>query len=362
MYQKRNDDPLINLLHADRLVIDALAESWLKDHTRAFGIWGNHLLLCWPESSWNELNIEEMVLTAPLKIGEQVIGRIGITGKHAEVAKARLYAEAGLISQMISMRIKFENAATELISQSQLKSEIDMAANIQLQLLPQKFPQIAHLDIFARSYPASQVGGDFYDFSSPQSHPFVFAVGDISGKGLPAALFMVMTRTMLHATAHTLSTTDASTIIAHVNEDLYNDFTEVGMFATVFVGTYDPDTQQLSYANAGHSPVVYCPADGPIVFLEADAPGVGVLPTSLCKNHTLPFHADDILIIGTDGLVECSNFEGEMFGYERMLFAVKSLSNLSSSQIGLELLEIVTQYAEGFSQLDDQTIVVLKGR
>jgi len=362
MYQKRSDDPLINTLYADRFTIDALAESWLKENIRAFGIWGSHLLVCWPASAWNELSIDEMVLDAPIKIGERIIGKIGIAGLHTEIARARLYAEAGLISQMVSMRVKFEHAATELISQAQLKSEIDMAAHIQLQLLPQKFPQLDDLDIFARSCPATQVGGDFYDFSSPNSHPFVFAVGDVSGKGLPAALFMVMTRIMLHATAHSLSTSDASAIVARVNEDLYDDFTEVGMFATMFVGTYDSTTQQLSYANAGHSPIVYCPTTGPLVFLEADAPGIGVLPTSLCKNHTLPFHTNDVLIVGTDGLVECSNLEGEMFGYDRMLFAVKSLSHLSSDQIGSELLKIIAKFAEGLCQFDDQTLVVIKGR
>jgi sigma-B regulation protein RsbU (phosphoserine phosphatase) len=238
---------------------------------------------------------------------------------------------------------------------------MDMAAKIQLQLLPQQFPHINGLDIYAHSYPAEQVGGDFYDFSAYKDRPFVFAIGDVSGKGLPAALFMTMTRTVLHTTARSLPSIDPKAILTRVNEDLYEDFSEVGMFATAFAGCYDSHSARLSYANAGHSPIIYCPAGGPAILLEADAPMLGILPTSTCTNHVLPFRTNDILVAATDGLNESFNADGEMFGYERLLKTVETLAHLPSKQIGNELLKAINQFTRGYVQSDDQTFIIIKG-
>jgi sigma-B regulation protein RsbU (phosphoserine phosphatase) len=259
------------------------------------------------------------------------------------------------------MKARFEETATELVVQARLKTEMDMAAKIQLQLLPQQFPHINGLDIYAHSYPAEQVGGDFYDFSAYKDRPFVFAIGDVSGKGLPAALFMTMTRTVLHTTARSLPSIDPKAILTRVNEDLYEDFSEVGMFATAFAGCYDSHSARLSYANAGHSPIIYCPAGGPAILLEADAPMLGILPTSTCTNHVLPFRTNDILVAATDGLNESFNADGEMFGYERLLKTVETLAHLSSKQIGNELLKAINQFTRGYVQSDDQTFIIIKG-
>jgi len=365
MYVKRANDNFIRWFNANRNELTGLAQAWLEMGNRAVGIWGQQLLACWPASTWDELSkLQEpdMTLCASIKVEDIVVGRIGVLGVLQNLTrKARLDAETSLISQLLTMQTRFESAATELIAQAQLRVEIDMAANIQVQLLPRKFPQIEGLDIYGLSCPAMQVGGDFYDFSSFKNRPFVFAVGDVSGKGLSAALFMAMTRTILHTAARFMPTIDPSSILVRVNEDLYDDFSEVGMFATAFVGCYDIPSKQLTYTNAGHSPVIYCPVNGPTVFLGADSPPLGSLYTIPCKNHTLSLHANDVLIIGTDGLNESFNDAGEMFGYERLLQAVKDFSHLSSSEIVIELFNTITQFTGGYTQSDDQTLIVIKG-
>ena len=147
-------------------------------------------------------------------------------------------------------------------------------------------------DIHGVCRPALQVGGDFYDYfvsAKTIGRPFTFAVGDVSGKGLSAALLMAMTRTNLRGNALRTADCTPETILARANEDLYDDFTEVGMMATVLVGQYDPASGMLSYANAGHSPVILCPAGGPARLLEADGPAMGVLPEFTLVKETIPF-------------------------------------------------------------------------
>ena len=256
---------------------------------------------------------------------------------------------------------QLEQTSCELTRHMALQAELCVAAKIQAQLLPQHVPQVAGLDIFAHSHPAKQVGGDFYDVFARPDAPFVFALGDISGHGLPAALLMTMTRTVFHTATRSLSIIDPQTILKRTNEDLYEDFTEVGMFVTVFVGCYDAHLAQLMYANAGHSPVIYCPRGGTATLLEADAPVLGVLPTNTCTNHLLPFHEGDVLLVGTDGLNESFNTQGEMFGYERLLKTVETLAPLPAHELGCELLKAIEQFTQGYQQSDDQTFIVLKG-
>jgi sigma-B regulation protein RsbU (phosphoserine phosphatase) len=259
------------------------------------------------------------------------------------------------------METRFEQAAIELIAQARLKTEIDMAARIQSHLLPQQIPQVHGLDIYAHSRPAEHVGGDFYDFSAYKDHPLVFAIGDVSGKGLPAALLMAMTRIVLHTAARSIPTVDPKAILIRVNEDLYEDFSEVGMFATVFIGSYNASSAQLIYANAGHSPIIYCPKGGPAVLLKADTLVLGVLPTSTCTNHVLPFRTNDVLVAGTNGLHESFNATGEIFGYERLLKAVETLAHLPSGLMASELLKTIRQFTRGYMQSDDQTFLIIKG-
>jgi len=242
-----------------------------------------------------------------------------------------------------------------------LQAEIKMAAKIQAQLFPQELPHIRGLDLFAYSCPAGQVGGDFYDLLSCASFPFAFIVADISGKGLHAALLAAMAYKTFHLITHLLPGNDPQALLAQMNENLYENLSTAGMFATAFVGCYDPTTRQLLFANAGHSPVVYCPKGGPAVLLKANATGLGILPSLTCLDDCLQFQPQDVLLIGTDGLNESFNATGEMFGYARLLTTIETLAPLSANQIGTELLKTIRQFMQEEPQSDDQTLIVIKG-
>lgn len=252
----------------------------------------------------------------------------------------------------------------ESLAQARLKTEMELAARIQLQLLPQKAPDVAGLEIYGRCLPALAVGGDFYDFTLIPNRPFVFALGDITGKGLPAAMLMATTRIVLHNAARFMPSPSPASILQRLTEDLYQDFTKVNMFATVFVGQYDQPSETLRFANAGHSPVIYCPQDGPARLLEPDGPAMCILSTSLSANEEITFRPGDVLVVATDGFTESSNATEEMFGYDRLVELVEQLCRLgySAKQLGAKLFQVIQEFSAGHSQDDDQTLVVIKGR
>lgn len=341
-----------------------LAHYWLAAGAKAFSIWDDqfHILMSWPSEGIEVTHTHaDEQLEAKLFLNGQPIGVIRVAGRKDRLQQHQLEAEAMLISHLLSLTIEQENHSSNNAAWGRIKSEVDITASIQLQLLPHKFPRLDDLDLYAYSRPAAQVGGDFYEFTAQKDRPLVFAVGDISGKGLPAAMLMAMTRIVLHGAARFMPVIHPKAIISRVNEDLYDDFTEVGMFATVFTGCYDSNSRLLSYANAGHSPVVYCPVRGKARLLEADGPAIGVLPTNLCENNCFTFHPGDVLVVATDGFNEAYDLSGEMFGYKRFLDLIEELSPHTAEEIATGLLTAIDQFASGHEQHDDQTLIIVKG-
>jgi sigma-B regulation protein RsbU (phosphoserine phosphatase) len=247
------------------------------------------------------------------------------------------------------------------LDQTRFQAELDLARRIQMQLLPERMPKSLGIDAWASSRPASRVGGDFYTAIEQSNQAFTFAVGDISGKGLPAAILMAMTRTILRSNTTTGTLIEPAGIIDLSNRELYDDFSEVSMFATVFVGQYQPATRSLSYANAGHSPVIYVPAGGQAQLLLADSTPMGIEPKNEAVNKKLKIYGGDVLVVASDGLNEARNGQNEMFGYNRLLRLIEDLAPKPAREISAGLFKAVDEFSSGHSQDDDQTVVVLKG-
>jgi len=363
-FQKTVDGVLLSSIQTQRNALDSLGVAWLTAGAQGYVIVDeSQVVFCWSNFAASDIEhmLHSITLWSALRVEGRKIGKVGVLGLHGQAFQQRLEVETLLLSFLFSLKMDLDTVCAELQSHQRLKNDMAVAANIQLQLLQQKIPHVQGLDLYARSMPALQVGGDFYNFNAHKLGSLVFAVGDVSGKGLPAAMLMAMTRVVLHGAARFMPIVNPRMLLSRINEDLYDDFTELGMFATTFVGCYDPTIHKLTYANAGHSPVIYCPRGGPALLLEADGPAVGILSFNLSENISIDFLPGDILVVATDGFSEASNAQGELFGYDRLLHSVEQFSSLSAEQIAMRMFHHILQFSEGQDQSDDQTIVVLKG-
>jgi sigma-B regulation protein RsbU (phosphoserine phosphatase) len=243
---------------------------------------------------------------------------------------------------------------------ARLRGDIELARRVQLSLLPKELPSRAGLDMWAATRSAFDVGGDFYDFIDQPERPLTIVVADVSGKGMAAALFMAVTRRVLRTQANFRSMPSPATILAYTNAELYGDFTNSVMFATAFVAQYHPAQGQLVYANAGHSPVIYCRAGGKAEVLAAGSTALGIVPHSDVSDVRLAFGPGDVLVIGTDGLNETRNGEDRMFGYYGLKTTVEASAHLPPHAIVAALFEAVDRHSSSDEAQDDQTLVVLK--
>ena len=302
----------------------------------------------------------ESVLVKPVRIRGEICGAI-IAMNKADGFHSPDIKLLRVLADYAGTQIESTMLHQELLSRARMQTEMELAQNVQLRLLPQQLPQVADVDIAAGTLPALQVGGDFYDCMYQPGEPFTFVVGDVTGKGMPAALLMMMSRTLICSKARSMSDITPASILGSANDDLYDDFTEVGMFATVFIGQYDQRERMLYYANAGHSPVIYCPLGGSAVLLEADGTPMGVLPVSLCENQALELRSGDVLVAATDGFSEAANEDGELFGYERLLYLVEGLAQETAQGIASGMFDAIATFSSGHQQDDDQTLFVIKG-
>ena len=301
------------------------------------------------------------LLLLPIRLHDATQAALGLVNKSGGDFLFPDIKLARAIADYASARVENVLLYRNNLKQAKMHTEMEMAQRVQRDLLPQKMPAISGIDFWASSRPALQVGGDFYDFLQLDKRPFTFMVGDISGKGMAAAILMAMTRTVMRSNVYDMALRTPAIVVERSNKHLYDDFTEVNMFATIFIGQYHPCKQELMYANAGHSPVIFCPAGGRARLLEADGTPMGILPTSFSENQRIAFMPGDVLVVATDGLNEAYNDQEELFGYKRLLTLVESLVTQSAQEIAEELYRAVNSFSAGIPQYDDQTVVVVKG-
>jgi sigma-B regulation protein RsbU (phosphoserine phosphatase) len=309
----------------------------------------------------NQVPGYESLLVLPLQLNEDIVGVLAVANKvDGLMASPDRKLGQAIVNQA---GIYFENLlfAEQRVAEARVQTELKLARDVQMQLLPQRPTDVPGLDIAGFSEPALHVGGDTYDFLVDDHQQFHVCVGDVSGKGMPAALLMAMVRTTLRNAWQFGEQASPATAIEQTNASLYDDFTETSMFATLFVATYDAEERILRYANAGHSPVIYRPHGGTAQLLVADGVPIGVLTESQVEDRSLRFGEGDLLIISTDGLNEARNQDGELFGQESLLNLTDNLAGRPAATIAHELLTAVDIYADGQPQADDQTLVVIRG-
>lgn len=237
------------------------------------------------------------------------------------------------------------------------KREMDMAYRVQSQLIPLKTPQISGWEFAASWRPAKEVSGDFYDFLDSKDR-LGFVIADVSGKGMPAALFMASTRSSVRAKASASLAPEES--LTQANALICADAAR-GMFVTVFYAEIEPDGKALTYVNCGHNPPYwYSSTRRSISELMPTGAVLGINKSMQCKQEQVELDRGDFVLLYTDGITEAFNEAEQEFGEDRVKAVLMQHADRSPQEIMTELLKSVDAFVGAAPQSDDRTIVLVK--
>jgi sigma-B regulation protein RsbU (phosphoserine phosphatase) len=243
------------------------------------------------------------------------------------------------------------------------KKALALAGEVQKSLLPQAEPQVQGLDIAGRNISCDEIGGDYFDFLWRQEYPdayFSVIVGDITGHGVDAALLMTAARAFLRMRAS--QSGSISQIVTEMNRHLSQDVLDTGRFMTLFYLTLDPQEDQIGWVRAGHDPaIIYDPARDTFEELKGSGIALGVDESfTYPENHKTGLSEGLIIAVGTDGIWETCNQDGEMFGKERFREIIRQNANSGARDILNAVYDEVNQFATGLKAEDDVTLVIVK--
>jgi len=243
------------------------------------------------------------------------------------------------------------------------KKALILAGEVQKSLLPHEKPHVSGLDVAGRNVSCDEIGGDYFDFlwrQSSQKGPFSIVVGDISGHGVDSALLMTTARAFLRMRASQPGT--SSEIISEMNNHLASDVLDSGKFMTLFYLTIDPEQRSLSWVRAGHDPaLVYTPDTDEFEELKGSGVALGVTDKfEYIENRKEGLINGQIIAIGTDGIWEAFNTEGQMFGKERMCDIIRKHATASADDILNEVYAGLNTFMSGTRSEDDITLVIIK--
>lgn len=255
--------------------------------------------------------------------------------------------------------IALENARSHLraLEQERLEREMHLAAEIQRQILPKGAPQVPGFQLAGWNRPARQVGGDYYDLFPARSGRVGVVLGDVSGKGIPAAL-MVST---LHSALRLLL--DQSELGPTLLERLNRHILESSMpnkFITMLIAEVEPGSGRLRYMNAGHNPALLLRRGGAVEELGADGVPLGLLPASRYPMREIAMEPGDLLCLYSDGITEAESADEEEFGPERLTGLLRGHRNRPLQDVLDSIHHAVSDHAQGRPQGDDQTLVLLR--
>jgi sigma-B regulation protein RsbU (phosphoserine phosphatase) len=246
------------------------------------------------------------------------------------------------------------SARDKLVS---LQNELDVASNIQQSILPTELPQEHDYQMFGSMKSARNVGGDFYDVVRLPDRRVGLAIADVSDKGVPAALFMMSTRTLLKGAA--IGAINPGDVIGTVNQLLCED-NDAAMFVTLIYGVYDPETGRLTYANGGHNPPLIVHSDNSSTLLPpTDGLALGLIPDYEYQQRTVTVAPGEALVLYTDGVTEAMNADEEEFGVERLQDIFKQSNPHEAHAITRLIFDAVDTFAGDTPQSDDVTCLTL---
>ena len=303
------------------------------------------------------------MIAVPLQTEDRVIGLIYLDSPFLVHEFTR--DDLNMLTVMANIAaIRIENTRLAEVEQAEKlhAKELEHAALIQRSMLPGVFPPFPHRKDFALHavmVPAREVGGDLFDFFLLDEDHLAFAVGDVSGKGVPAALFMAMTRTLLRATVQMKE--PPGKCFTYMNATLGEQNTSF-MYVTLFYGVLNTRTGELEFGNAGHNPAYVISLDGTVRALkEKSGPMLGVWEGAAYQTLTDQIAPGDRIVLYTDGVTEAIDKNGEFFSEERLeRFLAENASTKTPEQLVVDLHAAVQAFSRGVPQADDVTVLSLR--
>lgn len=264
--------------------------------------------------------------------------------------------------ELTEWNIKLETRVAEQVSQleqlSKLEHELLLASEIQKSMLPTSIPRLEGFEFSATMLPAKSVGGDFFDFIPLGENLLGIAVGDVADKGVPAALFMAMVRSLLRAEAH--PGRSVQKVLRSVNLHLM-DMNDKGMFVTIIFGVLNAITRQFQYVRAGHEIPVFSDGHGSIKRLpKANGQALGVFKEIALNEQMVELSKGSMLLLYTDGITDAHNRKNVSFGHDGLAKTVGQITNPSAPVICDELIKAASKHQAGSLQFDDMTVVVIR--
>jgi len=319
-------------------------------------------------------------LLVPLVAHRRLIGFLTLGEKRSEEPYTREDKDLLLgVGRQLASTLAYAASIQQEAEQLKLRHDISIARNVQTRLLPQNPPEIAGLDYVGACTPARGVGGDSYDFIRVGPERLGMAVGDVCGKGVPAALLMASLQTMLriHADVHG----DNVDLLAQDINRLLCEITDTNRFATFFFGLYDGLARTLTYVNAGHNPpMLLRPVEarslgGEALKVDGEAETtyevhrlkptgmvLGVSPQAKYSKAVLPLRPGDTLVVFTDGITEAQSPSGEEYGEGRLTGVLTAMSGGTAEALRRAVFQDVQAFMEDAPQTDDMTLLVARIR
>ncbi len=303
--------------------------------------------------------IDHWLMGFPLSVKGTLFGILLAkeSGANPAAREKRLEIVNG-IAQQTALAIQNESYKKEMVERERLEREFQLARQIQQAFLPSHLPQVKGWELDARWQTARRVGGDFYDVFRLDAHRLGLVIADVSDKGMPAALYMTVGRTLIRSNAQ--QSDSPADVLARVNNQLLMD-SQNGMFVTAVYAVLDTQTGQLTYANAGHNrPLVLRAGSRQLETLPKGDMALAVLENTPYHDQPLQLEPGDCLIFYTDGVTESFAASGDTFGEDRLATLLRGAFGLDACQILDHIDQALIEFRQGIPLSDDVTILTVR--
>jgi len=296
-------------------------------------------------------------MVAPIISNTEVIGVFDLESDEFNAYSEDDLQVLMLLASQVAIIIEKVMLHEHLIEKKRLEGQLEVARQVQLELLPAKDPQLEGYDISAYNFPTEEVSGDYYDWVRIYDDQIGLVIADVSGKGVPAALLMAFLRASLRAATHIGYSPHIS--MAKVNYLLWESI-ERNQFVTAFYGILDVTNKTLTYTNAGHNPPILLKQNGDVSFMNRGSVPLGMFRDTRYHDYYLTTEPGDLLVLYTDGVTEAQNEKEEEYGRDRLAQAVRSNHELGARELITALHTEVVEWTGGRGATDDVTFFVIK--